>query len=215
MKKLLVYLLALCTLGTTAACSPGGAKNSPSATGLEPQTGAALPPAPEPTPTPTVIDQDNPFEWLEEYDRGAVKGYDNLNITGVDALGRIIKAAGAKDEKKSVGIFYTAAMGFHNNKGIYDITKLLEEYGEELVFYQNSELSPENAEHWWGEPLYGYYKCADSYIAKKHIELFTAAGIDYIVLDVTNGWTYPIATGYLIEYIVELRNQGWDAPQIV
>ena len=38
MKKLLVYLLALCTLGTTAACSPGGAKNSPSATGLEPQT---------------------------------------------------------------------------------------------------------------------------------------------------------------------------------
>ena len=215
MKKLLVYLLALCTLGTTAACSPGGAKNSPSATGLEPQTGAALPPAPEPTPAPTVIDQDNPFEWLEEYDRGAVKGYDNLNITGVDALGRIIKAAGAKDEKKSVGIFYTAAMGFHNNKGIYDITKLLEEYGEELVFYQNSELSPENAEHWWGEPLYGYYKCADSYIAKKHIELFTAAGIDYIVLDVTNGWTYPIATGYLIEYIVELRRQGWDAPQIV
>ena len=99
MKKLLVYLLALRTLGTTAACSPGGAKNSPSATGLEPQTGAALPPAPEPTPTPTVIDQDNPFEWLEEYDRGAVKGYDNLNITGVDALGRIIKAAGAKDEK--------------------------------------------------------------------------------------------------------------------
>ena len=84
-------------------------------------------------------------------------------------------------------------LGFSKVDGIYDISKLLEEYGEELVFYEDSELSPAEAEHWWGEPLYGYYKCADSYIMKKHVELFTAAGIDYIVLDVTNGWTYPVA----------------------
>ena len=99
--------------------------------------------------------------------------------------------------------------------GIYDITKLLEEYGEELVFYEDSELSPAEAEHWWGEPLYGYYKSADAYIAKKHVELLTAAGVDYLVCDVTNGWTYPVATSYVLEYIVELREQGWDTPQVI
>ena len=215
MKKLLICLLALCMALSAAACSPDGTESSPSSTGLAPETGAAATPTPEPTPEPTVIDQENPFEWLEEYDRGAVKGYDVLNITGVDSLGRVINTAAAKDESKSVGIFYTAGMGFSKVDGIYDISKLLEEYGEHLVFYEDSELSPAEAEHWWGEPLYGYYKCADSYIMKKHVELFTAAGIDYIVLDVTNGWTYPVATTYMIEYIVELREQGWDTPQIV
>ena len=215
MKKLLTCLLTLCMALSAAACSPGGTESSPSSTGLAPETDAAATPTPEPTPEPTVIDQENPFEWLEEYDRGAVKGYDVLNITGVDSLGRVINTAAAKDESKSVGIFYTAGMGFSKVDGIYDISKLLEEYGEHLVFYEDSELSPAEAEHWWGEPLYGYYKCADSYIMKKHVELFTAAGIDYIVLDVTNGWTYPVATTYMIEYIVELREQGWDTPQIV
>ena len=214
-KKLLICLLALIMLSSAAACSPEGTDISPSATGLAPQTEAAVTPTPEPTPTPTVIDQDNPFEWLEEYDRGAVKGYDNLNITGVDALGRVIDAAAAKNQDYSVGMFYNAANGFAKVEGIYDITKLLEEYGEELVFYQNSELSPENAEHWWGEPLYGYYKAADAYIAKKHVELLTAAGVDYLVMDVTNGWTYPVATTYLLEYIVQLRQQGWDTPQVI
>ena len=120
---------------------------------------------------------------------------------------RVIDAAAAKNQDYSVGMFYNAANGFAKVEGIYDITKLLEEYGEELVFYQNSELSPENAEHWWGEPLYGYYKAADAYIAKKHVELLTAAGVDYLVMDVTNGWTYPVATTYLLEYIVQLRQK--------
>ena len=215
MKKLLICLLALCMALSAAACSPDGTESSPSSTGLAPETDAAATPTPEPTPEPTVIDQENPFEWLEEYDRGAVKGYDVLNITGVDALGRVINTAEAKNENYQVGMFYNAANGFATVDGIYDITKLLEEYGEELVFYEDSELSPAEAEHWWGEPLYGYYKSADSYIAKKHVELLTAAGVDYLVCDVTNGWTYPVATSYVLEYIVELREQGWDTPQVV
>ena len=215
MKKLLTCLLTLCMALSAAACSPGGTESSPSSTGLAPETDAAATPTPEPTPEPTVIDQENPFEWLEEYDRGAVKGYDVLNITGVDALGRVINTAEAKNENYQVGMFYNAANGFATVDGIYDITKLLEEYGEELVFYEDSELSPAEAEHWWGEPLYGYYKSADSYIAKKHVELLTAAGVDYLVCDVTNGWTYPVATSYVLEYIVELREQGWDTPQVV
>ena len=118
-KKLLVSLLILCMAFSAAACSPSITGSSPSATGLKPETEAAATPTPEPTPVPTVIEQENPFEWLEEYDRGAVKGYDNLNITGVDALGRVIKAAGAKNDKCSVGIFYNAALGFHDKSGIY------------------------------------------------------------------------------------------------
>ncbi len=203
-----IYIILCC-----AACSPQNAQSSPSSSSLTPSAQTA--PTSGSTPAPTVIEQKNPFEWLEEYDRGAVKGYDNLNITGVDALGRVIEAAQAKNEDYQVGLFYNAANGFAKVDGIYDITKLLEEYGEELVFYEDSELSPAEAEHWWGEPLYGYYKSADAYIAKKHVELLTAAGVDYLVCDVTNGWTYPVATSYVLEYIVELREQGWDTPQVI
>ena len=214
-KKLMICLLTLCLTGSFAACTPGEIQSSPSSTGLSPEATLTPAPTPEPTPKPTVIDQENPHEWLEEYDRGAVKGYDNLSITGIDSLGRVIKTSASELSDKSVGMFYSAGMGFAKLDGIYDITKLMEEYGKDVVFYENSELSPENAEHWWGEPLYGYYKCSDSYVIKKHVELFTAAGIDYIVLDITNGWTYPVATDYMLKYIVELREQGWDAPQVV
>ena len=217
-RKIQLLSAVLCVIACCASCGGPNALPSPTSAGLTPsnQADASLPP--QNTPAPTVIQQDNPFEWLEEYDRGAVKGYDNLNITGVDALGRIIKAAGAEDEGKSAGIFYNAALGFHDNSGIYDISKIMAEYGQdaqELLFFSDNALSPAGAYHYAAQPLFGYYKSSDSYVLKKHIDMFTAAGIDYIVLDTTNGWSYPAAVGSMLQYITELRNQGWDAPQIV
>ena len=45
--------------------------------------------------------------------------------------------------------------------------------------------------------------------------MLTASGIDYIVLDATNGWTYPTAVSSMLKYIIELRGQGWNAPQVI
>ena len=206
-----IYIILCC-----AACSPQNAQSSPSSSSLTPSAQTA--PISGSTPAPTVIEQENPFEWLEEYDRGAVKGYDNLNITGVDALGRVIKAAGAKNGRCSVGIFYNAALGFHDKSGIYDISKILEQYGrdaQEILFFSDNKLSPAGKYHYATEPLLGYYQSSDSYTVKKHVDMLTAAGIDYIVLDATNGWTYPTAVSSMLKYIIELRGQGWNAPQVI
>ena len=61
-----IYIILCC-----AACSPQNAQSSPSSSSLTPSAQTA--PTSGSTPAPTVIEQENPFEWLEEYDRGAVK----------------------------------------------------------------------------------------------------------------------------------------------
>ncbi|HJA69558.1 MAG TPA: hypothetical protein H9664_06010, partial [Firmicutes bacterium] len=99
-KKAVFFIAVLYIVICCASCTPQSVRTSSSPT----ETAAA----PESSPMQTVIDQENPFEWLEEYDRGAVKGYDVLNITGVDALGRVINTAEARDDSKTVGIFYNA-----------------------------------------------------------------------------------------------------------
>lgn len=207
-KSVAAVLLCILLL-SAAACAPTTLETTPGITG-QPSGSAEVPVTPEP-----VIEQENPYEWLDEYDAGKEKGYANLAMVGVDDYGRVVAPATAERGDKAVGIFYTCSYGSHNLDGIYDVEKIIAQYGTDAVFKEESAISPNGQEHYWGEPLYGYYNAGDTYVIRKHIEQFTAAGIDYIVLDVTNGFIYNDAAKKMQRIITELREQGWDAPQIV
>lgn len=217
-KKIMVLFLSLLIALTASACTsvPTGASASNSQTGLSPSQTADSTEGSN-TAAATLPTQDDPYKWYEELDKNSDKGYDVCSLVSVDSLGRILKAAGSELEDKTVGIFYTQANGFHANliSGIYDVTKIMAEYGPDAIFHEDTPVSPNNNEHWWGEPLYGYYKSTDQYVIKNHVNQFTAAGIDYIVMDCTNGWLYNDALKYTMEYITQLRQDGWDAPQVV
>ena len=171
----------------------------------------------EPIPSYNVVEQDDKYEWVEENDKYASLGYDTSNMVAVDELGRVTMPYTTENDKQ-IGIFYHLSEGFFKStigSGIYDVSKIIEEYGPDKVFKEKDRISPNNKSHYWGEPLYGYYDSNDPYIIKKQLELFTNMGIDYLVLDVTNGWIFEEASEKLMAEIVKLRGDGWDAPQVV
>lgn len=139
------------------------------------------------------------------------------SLVATDALGRSFEEALVTDSNNKVGLFYWIWHGEHTRAGIFNISELLE--NEPDILWETGvackEKSPINATHYWAEPLYGYYSSDDPWVIKKHLELFTMSGIDYLALDFTNLLTYDDTLEMLAEEIQRLQAQGWNPPTIL
>lgn len=144
--------------------------------------------------------------------QSADKSY--FSTVAVDALGRVTSSISGEREGKYVGIFYWVWNGQHNGGGIYDITKLLKESPEDLWNVNGTSKSPLYQFHFWGEPLYGYYHSEDEWVLRRHLEMMTEAGVDFMAIDLSNGVVYPSPIKKLMSLIQEYREQGFDCPQI-
>ena len=133
------------------------------------------------------------------------------SVATVDALGRVV-TAGDSETDRDVGLFYFLWLGAHAS-GVYDISKLEEESPEE-IFDPDSTVSPVGAYHFWGEPLYGYYHNEDEWVLTRHVELFTMAGIDFLMFDTTNAVIYEGVVQKLLAVLDKYQKQGWDVPKI-
>ncbi|MBO4326584.1 MAG: hypothetical protein J5950_04880 [Clostridia bacterium] len=142
-------------------------------------------------------------------------GYNNYNIVGFDKYGRTVEAASGRKADRDVGIFYFLWLGQPYASDIYDVSKIIETYGKDIVFHEEGgEISPNGQAHWWAEPLYGYYNSADRWIIRRHMELLTEAGVDFVIFDTTNCLIYEKVALTVMEISHELRSEGWDAPQV-
>ena len=118
--------------------------------------------------------------------------------------------------EKYVGLFYFLWQGEHGDSGIFDLQKIINEVGVEAAGSTKcGKYGPVGAMHWFAEPLYGYYYANDQWVLRKHAELLTQANIDFLYFDVTNGYSYLHNARKLMEYLHELNEQGFDAPQVV
>ncbi|MBO4422493.1 MAG: hypothetical protein J5879_03570 [Clostridia bacterium] len=152
-------------------------------------------------------------------------GYTSNYIVALDKLGRSFDATLPRtDKEKQVGLFYFLLLGQHpeypqSNK-IFDVSKILQmENGMALMFdkkSQNSSIAPAGALYFWGEPLYGYYNMKDVWVIRRHLQLLTAAGVDFLCFDVTNAYTYDAVHTQIMKEICSLKEQGWeDVPEVV
>ena len=141
--------------------------------------------------------------------------YTALNVGATDDYNRSFTAADAENTKRYVGIFFFLTLGYHtNHSGIYDISKITD-YGENIdAFFVNSEESPVGAAHFWGEPIWGYYRSDDPWVITKQVEMLTMAGLDFIALDVSNMVIYENTVDTLLEILLQFQQQGWDVPQV-
>ena len=134
------------------------------------------------------------------------------SLTATDALGRTVPSVSGTDNERYVGLFYFLWNGQERTKqtNIYDATKLMEELGDE--FWDGTEIlsSPPNQFHYWGEPLFGYYNAQDPYVLRRHMEMITMAGIDFLVFDATNQFTYDQVWQVLFPIMEEFAAQGFD-----
>ncbi|PWM47056.1 MAG: hypothetical protein DBX47_01360 [Clostridiales bacterium] len=139
----------------------------------------------------------------------------NFNaLCGIDEFGRTIMPYDSIDEKKKVGIFYFCWLGQLGDKEIYDIEKLLKKDPESLWDVKGPDESPAWGFHYWGEPLYGYYNSEERFVIRKHIELLSAAGIDYILFDNTNAQIYPQVILNIMEELERYQKEGVKVPKV-
>ena len=135
------------------------------------------------------------------------------NIAGIDEYGRVTTIGDLRKQDKKVGVFYHVWHGTHNT-GIFDITQLLENDPESLWDPEGNANSPLKAFHHWGQPLYGYYHSSDPWVITRHVELFTMAGVDYLVYDLTNTVIYTDAINAIFAVLDKYQQQGFNVPKV-
>lgn len=135
-----------------------------------------------------------------------------------------------------VGICYTIWFNqiFGTNdtkpiKNVLNISEMIAQYGFNSTVGFGEGHNSVNSFHFWAEPAQGYYYSTDKTAAKNNLRLLGAAGVDYIIVDMTyasakGNWNYPntLWTNHLykpsitlLDSILELRAAGETVPYIV
>lgn len=139
------------------------------------------------------------------------------SLTAVDRLGREVPAISGSNDERYVGLFYFLWNGQERTKQtqIYDNTVLFEQLGD--AFWDGTQIvtSPPSQFHYWGEPLFGYYNAQDPWVIRRHLEMITMAGIDFLVFDATNQFTYNQVWQVMFPIMEEFAEQGFAIPKIV
>ena len=142
-----------------------------------------------------------------------------------DALGRTLPLGGqvrAPQPDKTVGIFYFLV---HGTKAKYD--SAVPPYDRPSILRDNTQISrqvggnprtkpqgwKDEGVYWWGQPAVGYFLSDDVWVARRNLIMLQDAGVDVLLLDVTNAVTYPDAQNTLFEAAEQLRREGNQTPQ--
>jgi hypothetical protein len=140
-----------------------------------------------------------------------------------DALGRKLPTSeevGPPRPGRFVAIFYFLwhcrwGDGTHQpRQGPYDIGKILAADADALHKPASPLWGPYGFPHYWGEPLFGYYRGDDPWVLRKHAELLADAGVDTLIFDATNAETYPEVYLKLCQVFADVRKCGGRTPQI-
>lgn len=139
---------------------------------------------------------------------------DTMSDTWVatDALGRSVptgRETRAPKDDRTVGIFYFLwESKTHDSAGLFDISQILAKNPA------NPQWGTLHAFHWWSEPQLGYYLADDPWVIRKHAQMLADAGVDVIICDVTNAFTYPESYLAICKTYEEIRKKGGKTPQI-
>ncbi len=155
-----------------------------------------------------------PLAGVDDLGRTLYNQYDEVKIHDTLPTKFPIEVIPA-DGGTQIGIFYFLWMGEHGDYGILDMEKIIAAAGEDKAgSTKTAGWGPLNAMHHFAEPLYGYYYSSDEYVIRKHMELLTNAGVDFLYFDTTNARTYLHNVKKIMKVCHEMNEQGFDAPQI-
>ncbi len=138
-----------------------------------------------------------------------------------DALGREmpsyeeVGAVKKDDQRRVVGIFYIT---WHTQDKIKmkqpyraDVTKILHK-DPSARLDADHELWYTNSYH-WGESEMGYFLSQDEYVIRKDMSMLSDAGVDVLVMDVTNAVRYWDEWDVIFNTMLEMRENGNKVPK--
>ncbi|MDR0287971.1 MAG: hypothetical protein LBI03_09760 [Clostridiales bacterium] len=114
---------------------------------------------------------------------------------------------------REVGLFYFL---WHDHKKglIYDHYKTYLEGGINAV-REEMQQGPLGYAHYWAEPYFGYYQSTDEWIIRKHCYMLSAAGVDFIFFDTSNGHYFEKGSPKIFEVFSKMKEEGVPVPKIV
>ncbi|MCC6697848.1 MAG: hypothetical protein IT365_19635 [Candidatus Hydrogenedentes bacterium] len=139
---------------------------------------------------------------------------------GTDALGRTMPDAAAvgpvkQDRRRVVGIFYITwhGDGLAGMKSPYaaDVTRILAADPNARLDAKHP-LWTEGMYH-WGEPELGYFLSKDEYVIRKDMSMLADAGVDVLVMDVTNAVRYWEEWDVVFPVMQKMKAEGNKVPQ--
>lgn len=234
-----MFAMTGCFSGGTSDSTGNSEKDSQTASDRNSESNSQSESNPESQTTSEPQGYNYGEDWLDVYDAEYTQklldmGEQYFTASQLSSVfeGGEVKAKGVKKKSKYVGIFYFLWLG-NDIGGIYDISKMLETYDPYDLTNPlwalpgaanyNAKISPKNGFHYFEEPLYGYYRSTDKWVIRRHLELLTLAGIDFLYLDFTNANMngenainiYKDATIALMNTILEMQAEGFEVPRIV
>lgn len=138
-------------------------------------------------------------------------------LAGTDNLDRTLpqnNTVGNSKSNKHVALFYFLAKDGGVSLPNWVLSEVVRNHPEVLNDYHSKNWGTSGA-YYWGEPIYGYYRDDDYWVSLKNIQLLTDAGVDLLVIDATNTFTYPIQSNVLMNAMDAVRAQGKNPPKIV
>ncbi|WP_052188282.1 hypothetical protein [Cellulophaga sp. Hel_I_12] len=126
-----------------------------------------------------------------------------------DALGRKLPTydeCGPKKEDRFVGMFYFITHNDPDALGPFNVSKIIAKNPENPKWGSGS--------HYWGEPEIGYYLNQEEWAIRRHALQLTDAGVDVIIIDVTNNKTYFEVYSTICKVFKKMRREGERTPDI-
>lgn len=139
---------------------------------------------------------------------------------GTDALGRQMPTSDEvgttkTDKERTVGIFYITwhDEGKYNVGTPYkaDVTKVLDADPNARLDNNNKEWTI--GSYHWGEPEMGYFLSQDEWVVRKDMSMLADAGVDVIILDVTNAVLYWDEWDVLFRTMRQMKAEGNKVPK--
>jgi hypothetical protein len=139
---------------------------------------------------------------------------------GHDALGRNLPTSSLvgpvkTDHRRVVGIFYITwhSDSLHKLKAPYtaDVSRVLET-DPNARLNSTHPLWTEGSYH-WAEPEAGYFLSKDEYVIRKDMSMLADAGVDVLVMDVTNGVRYWDEWEVIFSVMEKMKTEGNRVPQ--
>ena len=149
------------------------------------------------------------------FSEGGLEG--SSSFVAFDALGRALPTAEecplkTDSKMRTVGIFYITwhTPDHHNERPYtYDVTKRIE--ADSLCTRGNPDFP--YATYHWGEPEYGYFLSRDKYVCFHDLSMLADAGVDVLIMDVTNAVCYWDEWEVLFQTMQEMKALGNEVPK--
>ena len=139
---------------------------------------------------------------------------------GQDGLGRNMPPFSVvgpvkKDHRRVVGIFYITwhRDSLHTLKSPYtaDVSRVLANDSNARLDAKNP-LWTEGSYH-WGEPENGYFLSKDEYVIRKDMSMLADAGVDVLLMDVTNAVRYWDEWEVIFSVMEKMKKEGNQVPE--